>query len=565
MHKKIIFILLTLISLNSCGQRLAHDQNFLIPSNVSNNDYVGKLLINANWDTVYSIDYALHEDTSGIFSISNGNLIISDNTDLQASVTYRVTFQVQDGKIIDNAFAYIYVVDSDSCRFIDLDGGESAEDIDNSMNADTVYLFKRGTRDTIDSEVNVNAAVTIGAYGQGDIPYIFSNMTYGSEDDAIFDVEASEATIRDLKLATSTLRRVILVVGLDNTIIDNCEITETDSESNSFGITLNNTTDSKIINCKICNTGDDAIILSGEHYDDEIAYNILYNLGTHYSGGSGYGDCVQCYSATDNIDDTHIHHNYCNKLADTTGKQCFIIESNSSDDDITIEYNRCLCENTITRPIIFSSVFDTIILTGNYIQGGKDKQIGFDGASNYVKLVQNIFVEPDGNILEDWISTGDSLILFNNIFYKPTNHCVWIANSNGGRLLRNNIFHLGTETNNIVYADPGTNLNMNYSLCWPDTTGKFSSNLSTGINSIIGNPNFVDTVNYNFHLKSTSPAIDAGIAVGLTRDIKNYIIPQGDAQDIGAYERIVDKVLKFPGSRDMWLRFPGNRKFVIKK
>ena len=161
MFKKIIYLLI--ISLNNFGQDLAHDQNFLIPSNAANNDYVGRLLVNANWDTISSVSYLLELDTSGIFAISGSNLIIADNTGLQASVTYRITFSVND-YTSDEAYAYIYVKDVDSCVFINLDGVDSLSIIDNSMDADSIYLLRRGTQDTINYEFNINAATTIGAY-----------------------------------------------------------------------------------------------------------------------------------------------------------------------------------------------------------------------------------------------------------------------------------------------------------------------------------------------------------------------------------------------------------------
>ena len=38
------------------------------------------------------------------------------------------------------------------------------------------------------------------------------------------------------------------------------------------------------------------------------------------------------------------------------------------------------------------------------------------------------------------------------------------------------------------------------------------------------------------HSHSLSPAIDAGVDVGLEKDIAGTIVPQGKAPDIGAYE-----------------------------
>jgi len=125
--------------------------------------------------------------------------------------------------------------------------------------------------------------------------------------------------------------------------------------------------------------------------------------------------------------------------------------------------------------------------------------------------------------------------------------------------VKNNIFDKHGKPGPIFYQLGGGS-DEDYNMANPDF-GAYSE----GANSIEDYAEFADTAASDFRLKITSPAINEGVSVGLTRDIRNYIIPQGSAPDMGAYERIVDKVLKFPGNRDMWLEFPGNRKFVIKK
>ena len=50
------------------------------------------------------------------------------------------------------------------------------------------------------------------------------------------------------------------------------------------------------------------------------------------------------------------------------------------------------------------------------------------------------------------------------------------------------------------------------------------------------NPLLSDVNNANFHLTINSPAIDAGVSVGITHDFDLNSIPLGDAPDIGAFE-----------------------------
>jgi hypothetical protein len=55
--------------------------------------------------------------------------------------------------------------------------------------------------------------------------------------------------------------------------------------------------------------------------------------------------------------------------------------------------------------------------------------------------------------------------------------------------------------------------------------------------SIRADPLFEDTANDDFRLQAGSPCIDAGVDVGLRRDYLGHPVPQGNAPDVGAYER----------------------------
>ncbi len=58
-------------------------------------------------------------------------------------------------------------------------------------------------------------------------------------------------------------------------------------------------------------------------------------------------------------------------------------------------------------------------------------------------------------------------------------------------------------------------------------------------NSILDDPDFLSPGS-NFKLLAGSPAIDAGVDVGLTEDFEGNPVPQGPAPDIGAYESVID-------------------------
>jgi len=61
----------------------------------------------------------------------------------------------------------------------------------------------------------------------------------------------------------------------------------------------------------------------------------------------------------------------------------------------------------------------------------------------------------------------------------------------------------------------------------------------------------------DFNLKPSSPAIDAGIDVGLTRDYSGSIVPAGGAPDIGAYEFMSETPPPEPTSGDKFGRIGG--------
>ena len=148
--------------------------------------------------------------------------------------------------------------------------------------------------------------------------------------------------------------------------------------------------------------------------------------------------------------------------------------------------------------------------------------------------------------------------VYNNIFYKCNVGFASGRNYNGlgaNIKLRNNIFlnstvyHISWYTGASVYT-----LDSDYNLFYPTDGDLFrlgAHELSftdwqalskTGRtfdpNSIVADPLFVDPDNGNFHLRSGSPAIDAGIDVGLTQDFEGNPVPQGNAPDIGAYEYV---------------------------
>ncbi|RKY12915.1 MAG: hypothetical protein DRP63_10220, partial [Planctomycetota bacterium] len=90
-----------------------------------------------------------------------------------------------------------------------------------------------------------------------------------------------------------------------------------------------------------------------------------------------------------------------------------------------------------------------------------------------------------------------------------------------------------------VYADSGCTVTLNY--CCVDSTGcGGSGTIDDSNNCIHDDPQFVDAANGDYHLKGTSPCIDAGdnslVPSGVTTDLDGNPRIVSSTVDIGAYE-----------------------------
>jgi parallel beta-helix repeat protein len=105
--------------------------------------------------------------------------------------------------------------------------------------------------------------------------------------------------------------------------------------------------------------------------------------------------------------------------------------------------------------------------------------------------------------------------VYNNTVYDNTDWGIWVQQGTGA-----------VVQNNIVYKNGAPELQ--------DTgTGSVIANNLVGID-----PRFVNAAGGDFHVQPGSPAINAGVDVGLTADIASTLRPQGGGHDIGAFEAI---------------------------
>ena len=154
------------------------------------------------------------------------------------------------------------------------------------------------------------------------------------------------------------------------------------------------------------------------------------------------------------------------------------------------------------------------------------------GVFNNIRLLNNTIIAHDGATYDGYQGIGifandtiNDLQISNNIAYNFANYGIYISEHGTDTLVITGL----DVTYNDMYSN-GTN-----TVYVESAAGRITitdSDVTTG--NITTNPLFKS--NETFRLRPTSPAIDAGIDVGLTTDTYGHRVPQGLAPDIGATE-----------------------------
>lgn len=149
-----------------------------------------------------------------------------------------------------------------------------------------------------------------------------------------------------------------------------------------------------------------------------------------------------------------------------------------------------------------------------------------DGAEQYAKISN---VKIDNNTV-----FGNNQTNWGGIFIFGTGN---ISNFGTGNTIRNNILFNNTAKVGAKEIRDVTSVLRGFTIS-NNLFGKGAPSDSYGVNSVIGDPMFVDQAKYNFALRSGSPAINTGMNTGIAYDYANNSIPSGGVYDVGAYEFI---------------------------
>jgi hypothetical protein len=536
-----------------------HDQSFLIPENVVLNDYVGEKIISPNHEPSGAVTFEVIGGTGlGRFSINSntGIITVSDISGINnGPSSYTLQLRATDTVYEDTATVTIDVLDVDSGNVVFIDPSYSGTSTgsrsqphkswdDITWTSGVTYLQKRGTTYTRSSEtLYIGSGVTMGAYGQGLRPIM--SFTRGSATGNIYAFHTQwneNILIRDLDLI-ATDSTAVLYTASTNLVVDNC-LLHGDNNYNIFR-SHGDVVDSKLLNSELFNPEDDGIWMADTN-GFEIAYTKIYdvNIAWFVDGMNTGGDNIHIGGdAPDANINLNIHHNRLDHSS-TGWKQIIIIRGGGEpQQNLRIEHNLLLgregtfngrteCENGTSNAIVPLGVNGGVIrynVIRNTMRGVFAPAID-EPCSNFL-IAYNTMENNCFSAVH--FGPGNDMELYNNVMtysslsgYESSGAAI---NAGGSHVkMRNNIIYNDFGTS--FYTDGGNaaNIDEDYNIFYP------ASSIALGANSDIVDPLFVDAPNYDAHLQGNSPAIDAGVSVGISTDLdQNSIV---GTPDVGAYE-----------------------------
>jgi len=212
--------------------------------------------------------------------------------------------------------------------------------------------------------------------------------------------------------------------------------------------------------------------------------------------------------------------------------------------------------NSADHPVGHDIVFEQNVCRNLQVNASGD-QLGkgfmLDGASNLV--IRNNLLQALNGIL---VGSGSNLTIVNNTFASALSNPP-IYGPGGVSLtqapnttIKNNIFYnFAARGINVADSASQQGLAAGYNLIYrSDGQSPLGSPYPHDLWQI--NPMFVNPAGGDFHLRSSSPAIDAGITLAnVTDDFAGNPRPQGAGYDIGAYEVPAASITALPAAANM--------------
>ena len=337
----------------------------------------------------------------------------------------------------------------------------------------------------IDDSGTEGNPITFQAYGSGDKP-VFSNSGAWSRS---ITINASWVVVKDLLLRDAAEFGVRISENANHNVVQGCEATGVGIGVGIYG-QYNLVTHSYFHDLKMVNNtpgGDDdygAYAIGIYNSNNEISYNAMKRCrAPSYDYGQD-GGVIEFFNT---VSGAYIHHNWAE---DNNG---FLEAGGGAVKDSRVAYNVSLNNGTFAW-VHLSGTFaadvenlrvenNTIVETAPATNGNTYEVFGFSATPN-----------------------ANTFILRNNIFY--VNDYAYLSSKSGY-----------SHDHNIFY--------------FMQSRTQLGTSLGTG--DKLADPQFVNPAG-DFNLRAGSPAIDAGVDLGYSKDFDNKSVPAGRAPDIGAFE-----------------------------
>jgi parallel beta-helix repeat protein len=300
---------------------------------------------------------------------------------------------------------------------------------------------------------------------------------------------------------------------------------------------------------------------------DYIGNFVGWNIENNTVSYNPYGGMQLSYFNNGTVQNNNIHHNAAKTPVGTYTAGIHLAGPNSTTQACQ---NNIIQNNSVHDHTTTIGIWLDTALTGNIIRynlvynnyyGGILNEVT-SGTQIYYNLCYNNVGHP-GQASGIYIAgradfDGDNNVVYNNVCYGNGKFGIIVQDADGiqghchNNVVQNNIavgtvsgpnFRLGggaqNEPNTIAYNCFGTEKANFIEWGWGiflSTYADFETRYGGATYSVEADPLFVSTSTPDFHLQATSPAINAGTNVGLTRDYEGTAVPQGPAPDIGAYE-----------------------------
>jgi len=400
-----------------------------------------------------------------------------------------------------------------------------------TISSGNTYLQKAGTTFNTSGGLTINGktGVTIGSYGSGNKPRIVSS---GSSNHIINISSSSGVTVKDIEITStgnSTTGVIIQGTNAGNNTINNTLIHKV-----GWGVRIITTSGgNKILKSTIHDTKDDGIYIK-DASSIEIGFCTIYDVNKKYLQNTdesySSGDGIQMASTNNlvfNIHDNIIDH------SSMGNKFCIIAWGNNYSG--TIERNTIIgAVNKNTSGIYLSPTTKTVTVRYNSIRSGEYGIYSYAKTDAYYNVFSNNKVGV--HTMQNYSYTSR-----NNVYYN--NSTIGVSSASSTSLnLKNNIFYISGSAKAIKYSGSISSNNNVFNSAQSGFINSYSSitawrNASNNDrNSVVGNPAFVNPSNNDFHLQSSSVAINKGVNVSLVKDFFGGTVPMSGAPDAGIHE-----------------------------